>query len=159
MSPRKESFEKGQSLVELGMSLTFLLIMATGIIDLGSMFFTSLSLRDTAQEGAIYGSYSPTDTTGILARIQDSASFPINAQNITDISVDCSGAACTQTSISSCQGQKITVHVGYNYEVLMPLIGAIIGSQNVPLHATVTSTILESEPTISYLKTLNQECP
>jgi hypothetical protein len=40
----------------------------------------------------------------------------------------------------------------------MPLIGSFIG-QNVPLDASVTSTILQSDSTIAYLKTLNQTCP
>ena len=51
--------EQGQSLVELALSLTLLLLLLGGAIDLGRMFFTYIALRDAAQEGAIYGSYCP----------------------------------------------------------------------------------------------------
>ncbi len=151
--------EKGQSLVELGMGFTFLLLLIGAVVDLGGIFYTFVSLRDTAQEGAIYGAYQPTDLTGITSRIQSSASFPIDASQITAISVTCNGVDCVTTNTNSCQGQKISVAVSYNYNLTMPLIGAVIGRQTVPLNSTVTATILQSKATIRYLQTQGITCP
>lgn len=160
--------EKGQSLVELAIGFLFLLIVLGAVFDLGSMFYTYVNLRDTSEEGVIYGSYNPTDTTGIISRIHDSAKWPIDASHITDINVYCcpksttgvctSGACVTNTN-TSCQGQKITVSVRYDYELIMPVIGGFLGWNDIPLNASSTNTILESKPTITALKLLGQSCP
>jgi Flp pilus assembly protein TadG len=152
------SKEKGQSLVEMAISFTFLLVLVGGIVDLGMLFYTYLSLRDTAQEGAIYGSYEPTNTGNIIARVQASASWPIDASKITNITVRCNGNPCVTTNTSSCPGQAISVQVLYNYQPLLPMLSTITGGGPLSLNATVTDTILNSDPTIAYLKTLNQSC-
>jgi Flp pilus assembly protein TadG len=164
--------EKGQSLVELAISFLLLLLILGGIFDLGSMFYTYLALRDTAQEGVIYGSYNPIDETGITNRIHASALWPIAAAQISDINIHCCSAAttgactsgtCTTTSATSCQGQKITVQVIYNYKLIMPVIGSLTGWQAIPLNASVTNTILESDLTRSALMKMTppptQFCP
>ncbi len=146
--------EKAQSLVELALTFTLLLILLTGIIDLGAMFYTFTSLRDTTQEGAIYGSAHPTQTGSIQDHVKKSASYPIDATKITDISVTCDGAACVTSNIKSCQGQKINVTVGYNYKLITPIVPALIGLETVTLKASITDTILSSPDTIEALKQL-----
>jgi Flp pilus assembly protein TadG len=161
MLPSFTRKEKGQSLVELAMVFTLLLLLFTGIIDVGSMFYTYTALRDTSQEGAIYGSLHPTDQSLIADHIKKSANYPIDSSNITDISVTCSGAACVPSNIYSCQGQKVTVEVRYTYNLIMPIIPVIIGHQSIVLSAVVTDTILQSPDTIDALKKLSppQTCP
>lgn len=145
MPPSITRKEKGQSLVELALVFTLLLLLLSGIIDLGSMFYTYTALQDTAQEGAIYASTHPTDPTAIAERINQSASSPIDASNITDISITCSsGAVCIKGNINSCQGQPITVAVGYAYHWTMPIH---FGGPTVVLKANVTNTILRSPDT------------
>ena len=56
--------ERGQSMVELALTITFLMILLAGTIDLGRAFFTWQALRDAAQEGASYGSFKPADVGG-----------------------------------------------------------------------------------------------
>lgn len=158
MAVQPTSKEKGQSLIELALSFLVLLLMVCGIIDLGSMFYTSISLRDTAQEGVIYGATNPLDTAGIINRIKQSATFPINASQITYINPTCGGNSCVQTNTFSCQGQTISVTVNYAYHLITPLIPALVG-ETVPLSASVTGTILQSTDTITYLKTIGQNCP
>ncbi len=146
--------EKGQSLVELALVFTLLLFLITGILDLGIMFYTYSALRDTTQEGAIYGSTHPTETTLIQDHIKQSATSPIDASKIADIDINCGGSACITTTINSCQGQKITVDVNYAYKLVTPLIPAVIGRDTVVLTASVTDTILQSQETIEALKEL-----
>jgi Flp pilus assembly protein TadG len=148
--------EKGQSLVELAMSFTFLLLIVTGVLDLGGMFYTYTALQDTTLEGAIYGSSHPTDTTGIADYIRKSAKAPLDAATIgiTDITVTCNGLACVTTDINSCQGQIISVEVLYNYKLTMPIIPVLLRRQNIVLKSTVTGTILQSTETIAGLKAL-----
>jgi Flp pilus assembly protein TadG len=70
-NPKKE--EKGQSLIEMAFGLIVLLLLVGGIVDLGRAFFSTMTLRDAVQEGALYGSIDPTNTT-VTANYSD---FPI----------------------------------------------------------------------------------
>ena len=148
--------EKGQSLVELAMSFSLLLLIVTGVLDLGSMFYTYTALQDTTMEGAIYGSSHPTDTAGIKNYIRQSATAPINAAVISDsdINVTCNGLACVTTTVNSCQGQKISVEVLYTYRLSMPIVPVVIGRQSITLKSTVSATILQSTETIAGLKAM-----
>lgn len=158
----QNSRQKGQSLVELAISFTFLLIIFGGIVDLGMMFYTYLSLRDTAQEGAIYGSYDPTNSSQIVSRIKTSQKWPIDATNITNITITCNGSyTCAVNTVNSCPGKKITVQVLYNYQPLLPILGTITGGSPITLNSNVTETILNSQATLSYFANQDppQACP
>ncbi len=156
--------ERGQSLVELAISLTVLLLLLAGAVDFGMALFTYVQLRDAAQEGALYGSLYPNDpqgispytpgdppnTAAIQQRIITSSSSPI-IKNLTAGNIDvklmpdpantppCEGST---TTASGEEANAIQVTINYNYQIIMPYIGAILGSQTIPLHAQVTDTIL-----------------
>jgi len=90
-------------------------------------------LRDAAQEGALYGSMNPADTSGITARVQGSSTSPIDLTTITP-TVTYSGAVC--------EGNGITVTLTYNHQIFMPFMAQILGNSFIPLTANVTDTIL-----------------
>jgi len=128
--------ERGQSLFELAISLTFLMILLAGVVDLGRGFFTWLAMRDAAQEGASYGSINPTDEVGMRNRVWDNME-QIVGDPPSDIVVNIS--VITQP----CLGNTIQVDVNYpNFTITMPFLGAVLGSQTIPIHATVNDTIL-----------------
>jgi Flp pilus assembly protein TadG len=129
---KRSKQERGQSLVELSISLVVLLFLLAGAVEFGIAFFQFVQLRDAAQEGALYGSMNPIDSTGIIARVQGSSNKPIDLTTITP-SITYSGAQC--------EGNAITVTLNYNHIVFMPFMTAFIGP-TVPLNATVTDTIL-----------------
>jgi len=146
--------EKGQSLVELALTLLIILTLLAGAVDLGMAFFSYVALRDAAQEGALYGSLSPSDTTGISDRIRGSSSTPVNLADPSKVTInptctcipnhtlnDCTPSGfCTDPK--ACRGETITVTVLYNYPLSMPIIGPILGSTTIPITARVTDTIL-----------------
>ena len=134
--PLSDHQERGQSLVELALTLTLILTLLAGIFDLGRGFFSSVALRDAAQEGALYGSINPTNTSGIINRVRSASTTPVDltdTENV-DVIISISGAACA--------GGAITVRVVYDYQLTMPFIGTILGTQTIPITATVTDTIL-----------------
>ncbi|MFU8772786.1 MAG: TadE/TadG family type IV pilus assembly protein [Anaerolineales bacterium] len=136
---KKNGSERGQSLVELAVSLTFILLLLSGVVDLGRAFFTYMALRDAAQEGALYGSIDPGDTYGIETRIYNSSNMLSNLKN--------DPGATTTVQVkplgSSCAGNGIEVHVAYNnFPLTMPFMGTIAGHQTIRINATVTDTIL-----------------
>ena len=133
---RMKSTERGQSLVELALIITFLLILVAGVIDLGRMIFTYLAMRDAAQEGAVYGSIEPTQCSKIQQRVLDN--LPVY-QDFDPVEVYFNDAACG--SVAVCSGDIIEVTVKTDFEIRMPLLGAITGD-TVPLSASINDTVL-----------------
>lgn len=129
----KAKLEKAQSLVEFAISMTFILFLLVGIIDFGRAFYSYMVLRDAVQEGALYGSLHPTNTAGIEGRVKGVASGPIDMTQIT-VNPTVIGDACA--------GHEIMVEAIYPFQISMPFLGAIIGTQSFPLTATVTDYIL-----------------
>ena len=70
--------ERGQSLVELGISLVVMLFLFGGLVEFGIIFFQYVQLKDAAQEGALYGSLYPYDTVSIEQRVRNSSTSPID---------------------------------------------------------------------------------
>ena len=127
--------EKGQSLIEFAISLVILLILLAGLIDTGRALFTYLALRESAEEGALLGSTAPTNTAAIEARAVNSPDMVRGFNSDVNVQVNVLGVACT--------GNAISVTVTYsNFPITMPFIGAIIGSQTIPISATAINTIL-----------------
>lgn len=133
-----KSKEKGQSMVELALTITILMALLAGTIDLGRAFFTWLALRDAAQEGASYGSIRPTDNSGMISRIRDNLE-----QVIPDPATDTTVSITITPASEKCLGSTIQIDVYYpTFPITMPFLGTIIGSQTIPIHATVNDTIL-----------------
>ena len=125
--------ERGQSLVELGVSLVILLYLLSGAAEFGVLFFQFVQLRDAAQEGALYGSMNPSDTTGITARVQAASSSPLDLTTLTPV-ITYSGAQC--------EGNGITVTLTYDHHLFMPFMPQLLGRDHITLSANVTDTIL-----------------
>lgn len=128
--------ESGQSLVELAISIVILVYLLAGAVEFGLAFFQYVQLRDAAQEGALYGSMNPLDSTNIDLRVRNASTSPVNL-------LDTSKVTVTQTIIgAACEGNGIEVRVSFNHQIFMPFIPQFIGSSTIPLNATVTDTIL-----------------
>ena len=142
MIPNTRPKERGQSLTELAISFTILMLLLSGAVDIGRAFFMMISLRDASQEGALYASIAPTDNTGIAYRATQSSTGP----------VDMSGASVSfSTAGSACAGlhddggtdvpNQITVTVSLPYQYTMPLITAFVPNI-ITLSSDTTVTIL-----------------
>jgi Flp pilus assembly protein TadG len=135
INQNKPCRERGQSFVELAISLVILLLLVGGVVDLGRGFFSFMALRDSVQEGALYGSINPTLTQEIKNHVLDSSNMVPDMIGSDDITVTIIGTACT--------GNGIQVTATYNdFPITMPFMGAVLGSQTIPISATVTDTIL-----------------
>jgi Flp pilus assembly protein TadG len=124
-------------MIEFTLTLVIILVLLAGVVDLGRAIFTYLSLRDAAQEGASFASYNPTDTAGIQARASASSNMVQDLWNDGELTITptIAGAACN--------GSSITVEVFYpGFEIVTPFLGSIIGSQTIPIRASIIDTIL-----------------
>lgn len=145
-SMKKIISERGQSLVELSISLLVLLWLLAGAVEFGLGFFQFIQLRDAAQEGALYGSINPDDTTGIKARVLAQSTSPIDlipeeaAGNVVfayDYIDDAGNPA------SGCITDGIRVTVTYDHKMFMPFATLFTGGDDtITISASVTDTIL-----------------
>jgi Flp pilus assembly protein TadG len=145
--------ERGQSLVELAITLPILILLLLGTLDFGMAIFSYSMLRDSAQEGAFYGSFNPSNSAEIENRARNispraedvvfSSPVQLRDKDLVKVNVKVLG--------NSCQGAEngvansIQVNVSYRYPLLMPLIGRLIGSNTIPLTGTATNVILQPQ--------------
>ena len=138
--------ERGQSLVELAISLVVLLYLLSGAVELGITFFQYVQLRDAAQEGALYGSTQQTrDLTAIETRVRNASSSPINLADTTNVIVEIKGldpAGNDKPPLTTCESDGLQVTVRYNHRIFMPFMPQILGRTVIPLAASVTDTVL-----------------
>lgn len=143
--------EKGQSLVELAISIMFLLLLIAGIVDLGRAFFTYIALRDAAQEGAAYASVAREDPedpmmcSEIVARTQSTSNTQIVDLTQTLVSVVFAGGIPCSGSVNAnaCFGQSVEVIVTYSeFPLITPFLGTILGRQTVPITASIFDTVI-----------------
>jgi Flp pilus assembly protein TadG len=134
-SSDEDTRERGQSMVELAISLVILLLLLTAIVDGARVLFTYMALRDAAQEGSVFGSIEPTNTNGITDRVRNASDLVRGFASDVQVGVTYSGAPCSNNTIK--------VRVTYPaFKLTMPFVGALLGRQTVPISATATDSIL-----------------
>ncbi len=143
--------ERGQSLVELAITLPILILLLLGTLDFGMAIFSYSMLRDAAQEGAFYGSFNPANVEDIENRARNISpraedvvfSSPVQLRDTDAIKVN------VKTLGGACQGatngvsNSIQVNVSYRYRMLMPFVGQLVGSNTILLTGTATNIILQ----------------
>lgn len=126
--PKRDKKEQGQSLVELAISFTVIILVLAGAVDFGRAFFALIALRDAAQEGVLYASINPDDELGIEARVQTMSSSPIDMAAIpaADIDISWSDASHKCAGFYNNGGAQesyaVTVSVEYDFDFTMPII-------------------------------------
>lgn len=150
-TPNRRSSERGQSLVEIAISLPVIILILLGTIDFGMAIFSYAIIRDAAQEGALYGSFNPDNKAEIENRARNIS--PQGEDEIFSSPVDLTNKELIQVEVkaigNSCQGttggeaNSLRVRVRYYYPFLMPFIGSIIGSDTIPLTGSATNVILQ----------------
>ncbi len=134
--------------MELALALLALIILISGIVDLGRILFYFVTLRDAAQEGLVYGSVYPYQ----CAEIEDRArAVMANAggnvevliqMGLDDNQVECENVFNVNKKLL-CSGQQIEVTVTQtNFPLTMPLLGVFLGRESIPLSTSVKGTIL-----------------
>jgi Flp pilus assembly protein TadG len=111
--------ERGQSLLELAILLPVLLLILLGILDVGRLYMTLVAINDAAAEGASYAASYPTRTDQIQQRAADSSTALTT--------IEPSMVVVTYADPPS-SGQPITVTVQYDYDLLTPVLSAIVPS-------------------------------
>jgi hypothetical protein len=162
MSCKQIRYEQGQSMVEFAVSAIVVLLLLVAIADFGRAFFTYLSMRDAAQEGAAFGSICPRHYSQIISRVHNTGNLPVSLAEDSPIVIECNYwfdtngngivdfeegiedlvGNCTDSAFFISPGYGIQIKVIYpNFVITTPLLGSIIGNE-ITLQAEVTDTIL-----------------
>lgn len=134
--------QKGQSLVELALSITILMFLLSGAVEFGLIFFQFVQLRDAAQEGALYRSTNPNVTDADVAfRAKGASNSPIDMMNDPNLEVvvtyvDDNGLP------KVCEGDGAKVTLNYSHKIFMPFLPQFIGGNVYVISASATDTIL-----------------
>lgn len=149
---KKINHEKGQSLVELAISLPVILLILLGTIDFGMAIFSYSIIRDAAQEGALYASFNPSKTEeienrarNILPRSEDEAIFssPLDLRDTSKVTVDIEAIGNDCQGVTRGAANSVRVNVIYQYRILMPIVGSIIGTDTITITGSATNIILQ----------------
>lgn len=161
-NPRKS--ERGQAFLELAVSLMFLLILFTVLVDLGWAFYEMIAMRDAAQEAAAYGSMCPPNITNdvnavtkIKTRLKETAGSPLNLDKIvvdpsnptndTIVVKVINPSNPAETNPAPVKGNSVYVEFSYTHKIIVPLVSTFIGTTEYPLKVNVSDTILRNENT------------
>jgi Flp pilus assembly protein TadG len=150
--------ERGQSLVELAISLIVILTLLAGAVDFGIALFSFVSIRDAAQEGALFASINPTEFAEIQERVFSASDSPVDLRNDTTVRaivvydsnpdplvltlVEVDAASASDAQACEGHGSVIRIEVDYDYQISMPILPGLLGISEIPLSATVTDAIL-----------------
>jgi Flp pilus assembly protein TadG len=112
---RIKSGAPGQELVELAILFPLLMLIAFGVLDLGRLFHSSITIANAAREGARFGTFDPFDSSGIVAATQAEAqSSGIDLSGST-ITVSCPDGACGS-------GLPVRVTIQYPFQLLTGMV-------------------------------------
>ena len=138
--------ERGQSLVEMTLGFVILLLVASGLLDLGRLYFIYIALEDGAGEAATYLAINPAcayATDG--ANCADPSNAEYRAKNAGGYLVDWSDATVTITRPTPyAQGDEIGVQIAYTFKLITPVIPDIAGADTLTLTADAESVVLPS---------------
>jgi Flp pilus assembly protein TadG len=138
--------DSGQTLVEMAISLSLLLLLVMGTTDFGYLFSTKVTLQNAVRQGGRYaitgqcitgsgGSCSLTRYNSIMQTVQDAA---LGRLNSSQISITCQdyGGGCPNGAGGP--GDLVTITVTYPYHFMTGLIGAFFPGQSYTI--TVSSS-------------------
>jgi Flp pilus assembly protein TadG len=120
---RKDIHNQGQNLLEFALVLPLLIIVLFGVLDLGRVFFASISLTNAVREGARYLTLNPDDVVNDYSPFWKSKSAVIDEaaySGITigegQVTVSCSNADGDDYCDS---GSPATVEVSYDFDLVL----------------------------------------
>lgn len=133
---------KGQSLVEFALILPILIMIMSGILDFGRIYYIYVALEDCTSEGASFLTIMPNCVDASDCANPNNAAYRV--EHATDGILNWANANIVELSISDSDndgvseyGDNIVVRVSYDIQLLTPIIPVIAGVN--PLTITTQS--------------------
>jgi PKD repeat protein len=143
---RRRPRSRGQSLVEFAIILPIMFVFLAAILDLGRVFYATVTLNNAAREGAFQAASDPssyqagqpcnTATNLVVCRVQLESKDSGISIAATDISMSCSLTGCPEQA-----GSTVTVGVSGQFQLVTPLLSIVFGGQTLPMDAQSTAQL------------------
>ena len=141
---RRRRRTRGQSLVEFAILLPIMLVFLAAVLDLGRVFYATITLNNAAREGAFQAAQTPdsfdqgqpcnTATNLVTCRVQLESKDSSVTVAAADITMTCSVSGCPEQA-----GSTVTVGVSGEFKLLTPLLSMVFGGQTLPMSAQATA--------------------
>ncbi len=151
--PPRDS-ERGQSMVEFSLTLVMLLVILSGVLDLGRGFFSYIAIQNAAGEGALYAAINPrcphassaatcTNPNNVDYRAKfESPSGGMISPDLMTVSVVYADGTDQYSNESTTEGNPITVQVKYRFRMVGPF-SPILPNGELVFTATAVQNILD----------------
>lgn len=137
---------RGQSLVEFAVIVPVILVFLAGVLDLGRVFYATITMNNTARVGAFQAARTPGSFIAgapcndpnnlIVCAVQLESNDSQLAISNADITVSCNTAGCPGQPNST-----ITVTVHGRFRLLTPILSSVFGGNELPMNASSTAQI------------------
>lgn len=139
--------ESGQSLVELSVGLSILVLILAGAVEFGQIAYTSIKVANTAKAGVQYGMQNgstASDTTGIQNAAKAAASDLSGLTVNSSYSCACSDGTASSCLLTDCANSHIeeTVTVTTQY-AMTPIIHIPALLNSITLHGRAVQRCLQ----------------
>jgi PKD repeat protein len=148
---RRRPRSRGQSLVEFALILPIMMVLLAAVLDLGRVFYATITLNNAAREGAFQAAQTPESfqagqpcnpgTNLVVCRVQLESKGSAVTVADSAITRTCSVSGCPEQA-----GSTVTVGVTGQFQLITPLLSVIFGGQTIPMSASATAQ-LEYLPT------------
>jgi PKD repeat protein len=136
----------GQSIVEFAIILPLFLLFLAAALDLGRVFYATITLNNAAREGAfqaaktpdLYLDGQPCDqaTNRVVCRVQNESAGSMIEIQPADIDMSCNMTGCPKAA-----GSFVTVDVHGAFSLVTPLLASFFGGQDIELTSTAMAQI------------------
>ena len=159
----KKPGHNGQSMAEFALSLTLLIMLVSGLLDLGRAYFVYTQLEDAAGEGALYLAINPrcrtsangtgcVDPNNAMYRIRNCGGGLVNWSDemLADINIlylDTTSPAAGYGGADIYPNYEmqdtVVVTITYQFPLLSPFMPNLAGGPLLPLTVRATQSIIE----------------
>ena len=133
----KQTRTSGQDLVEFAIVLPLLMLVAFGVLDLGRLFHTGITITNSARVGARFAALNSDTSNGLieLATIYEAKNSGIEVTN-SQISIYC---PYPTLRVASCEpGTPVRVTINYDFELIL---GGFLNLPQIPLERYIEMVI------------------
>lgn len=154
--------ERGQSLVEMAFGLIILVIIFSGLVDLGRAYFTLIAMEDAAGEAALFLSVMPgceeatslpDPTNPLKCTNTNNAVYRYRNAPGTQLDWDTNGSyrfcrdilsdgTCLPTEANPGPGSQYVIELSYRFDLLTPIIRDIAGDSGITLTVKASQIVI-----------------
>jgi hypothetical protein len=158
--------ERGQSLVEMAIGMMVLVIIFSGLVDLGRAYFVLIALEDAAGEAALFLSVVPgcetasdvpahtlevitscADPNNAIYRYQHASGAELNWAEQPDTSHRfcrdiLADGTCLPPESQPGVGSQYVVELHYHFALITPIISDLVGDDTIVLTVKASQTVI-----------------